>query len=79
MVFLVEERCYEDMPAFKERPGGEGKVKNVHHNMLLSLKQDQGVKLKKSRSMHLYTALSTLASKAVYNSNPQQGTHPTLV
>ena len=29
--------------------------------------------------MHLYTALSTLASKAVYNSNPQQGTHQTLV
>ena len=29
----------------------------------------------KSKSMHLYTALSTLASKAVYNSNPQQGTH----
>ena len=29
--------------------------------------------------MHLYTALSTLASKVVYNSNAKQGTHPTLV
>ena len=28
--------------------------------------------------MHLYTALSTLASKVVYNSNSQHGTHPTL-
>ena len=29
--------------------------------------------------MYLYTTLSTLASKVVYSTNPQQGTHPTLV
>ena len=40
MEYMVEERCYEDILMFKIRPHeGEGRVKIVHHHMLLPLKQ----------------------------------------